>query len=204
MNATVSDSEPTPLVASSKQGSSRWHVRFAASGALEIIEGIAPSALVGGNMGMEVLLSPDGAWIWGTRLSAAYAPPRTSALAVGSGTFWFESIRLDECPFAWRMSQRVSLLPCGNFEVGRLLGRGVQSMAITNATEFVARWYAGGVSTGVRVAWPEGWDVELLGAVSFPLVRDAFLVRQASTVERVHVPGVASARIGIGLGRHFP
>jgi hypothetical protein len=200
--ANIDRTSPSPIA--NVDQPSRSSMRLAASGAVEVMEAVAPVMLFGGNIGLEVQFSRTSVWTWGTRLSGSYAPPRTSALAIGSGSFWFQAVRAEECPLTLPMTPRLSLLPCANFEAGRLVGRGVRGRSISASSEYAARWYAPGISGRLRISWPDGWDTEVLGGVSFPLARDSFLVREGSTIDRVHVPGPACARIAISLGRHFP
>jgi hypothetical protein len=97
----------------------------------------------------------------------------------GAARFARTTATLDACPFRWRPSPSVALVPCAGFEIGSLTSDG----RATVDPESVARlWSAAGLVE--RVVWePVGpLVIELEGRATVPLTRDRFYFRPADDV----------------------
>ena len=176
------------------RASSRW--RFGAGLDVGVVEGILPDAALELAPFLEV--SRDGRrWSPALRLGFVYDVGNQVHTVGGNARLDWYLGRLDLCPGRIPLGRGVHLDLCARLDVGAVWARGQD---VLRPREVLRTWVAPGLVVGVEREFFDRLFLHLGVAVSFPLLRDRFVLDPDFEVEAVPVVGVRGA---LGLGVHF-
>jgi hypothetical protein len=173
---------------------SRW--RFGAGIDIGVVEGILPSAALEVAPFLEV--SRNGPrWSPALRLGFVYDVGNKVHTVGGNAKLDWYLGRLDLCPGRIGLGRGFHLDLCARLDVGVVWARGKD---VLNPREVLRTWIAPGVVVGVEREFFDRLFLHLGVAVSFPLLRDRFVLDPDFEVEAVPAVGVRGAA---GVGVHF-
>lgn len=146
---------------------------------------------------------------WTASFIAGYSRG-TEAVFSGSGVFHLITGQLQLCAPGYRSDPRVWIAPCAHVRGGRLsfdVSPGERTVSAPGARR---PWFALGPSVAAGAPLSSEWALRLLGAVSFPLVRDVFEVERAdpegeapAVTSPIYRPEPLSLELSIGVGYSF-
>ena len=169
----------------------RWSV--AVGSVLEGTAWLAPEPMLGGRWFAE-LARHDGAAF---RTSFA----RSSQSDERAELVW-ATARLEACPL--RLGGYVGLRPCAALDAGLLLGTGASSTT-TEGLSAWKRWFSANLLARVYVPLLGPLELQADSGLSFPLIRDQFVV-ESEDLERdrtIHDVPALGAFVALGLGLRF-
>jgi hypothetical protein len=170
----------------------------------ETVSGPAPSALVGVGAGFIGVWNRGSVLSPALRLSGAYFPGKKYEQIDGTAYFSLYAGTLDVCPLRFG-SDAVALFGCGTFTAGVLNAEGRQ----TNAQKDNHRpWLVLGGTALLEVRPVGPLELELLGTVGSPLLRDTFQFDCAEGAadckpDVFHVVSGLSVQVRVAVGVFF-
>ncbi len=181
---------PKPL----KPPSSRW--RVGAGIDVGVVEGVLPSAAL--EVAPYVEVSRNGPrWSPALKLGFVYDVGNRIHTDGGNAKLDWYLGRLDVCPGRIGLGRGFHLDLCARLDLGVVWARGKE---VQNPREVLRTWVAPGVVVGVEREFFDRLFLHLGVAVSFPLLRDRFVLDPDFEVETVPAVGVRGAA---GIGVHF-
>ena len=131
------------------------------------------------------------------RIGATRAVSPIVDRAAGSARFARTAATLEACPFRWRATSNVSVVPCVAFEIGSLTSDGRSTVDPESTSRL---WIATGLAA--RLVWEPAAPLffELEGRANVPLTRDSFIFRPA---EEVFKAPIVAFSAGFGAGVRF-
>jgi hypothetical protein len=171
--------------------------RFSAGMDAVVSGGVAPTLLAAPSPFVEwhsfTTALPDPA----IRLAFLRANSGAIQSDLGSAELTWTALRLDLCPFRLSLTEWSGLRSCVLFDAGVLKGNGID---VYSSKARSRPWLAPGVDVRIDAAITGPLELELMGGLTFPLVRDEFAIDPSAELHRA--PQVAGTA-GVGVSVAF-